>query len=248
MTPRNFLVIAHRGASSYAPENTIAAFDLALQMGVRHIELDVHLTRDGHLVVLHDDTVDRTTNGSGAVAQHTLTVLQALDAGAWFREAFAGERMPTFADVLARYRGRVHLHTELKGRSAHLAQRTADLVRAHGMVQHVTMTSFHKTHLEEMRAYAPEFPTAWLVGEVSDAVIAQARELGCTQLCPRAPGITPALVHRLHAAGFVVRAWGVANEALMRQVVEAGADGMTVNFPDKLLAYWEHRTVGSSHP
>ena len=104
------------------------------------------------------------------------------------------------------------------------------------------MTSFHNTHLEEMRAYAPEFPRGWLVGEVSDAVIVQARELGCTQLCPRAHTVTPALVRRLHAKGLVVRAWGVANEGLMRQVVEAGADGMTVNFPDKLLAYLEHRT------
>jgi glycerophosphoryl diester phosphodiesterase len=248
MSPHDFLVIAHRGASSYAPENTLAAFDLALQMGVRHLELDVHLTCDGHLVVLHDDTLERTTNGAGAVAQHTLAALQALDAGAWFGDAFAGERIPTLDQVLARYRGRAHLHTELKGRTAHLAQRTADLVRAHDMAAYVTMTSFHKAHLEEMRAYAPEFPLGWLVGEVSDAILAQAQELGCTQLCPRAPGITPALVRRLHAAGLVVRAWGVANEALMRQVVEAGADGMTVNFPDQLLAYLAHRPVASDSP
>src|SRR5262245_46332535 len=94
MPPQDFLVIAHRGASSYAPENTLAAFDLALQMGVRHIELDVHLSRDGHLVVIHDDTVDRTTNGSGPVVHYTLAELQALDAGSWFGAAFAGERIP----------------------------------------------------------------------------------------------------------------------------------------------------------
>jgi glycerophosphoryl diester phosphodiesterase len=88
-----------------------------------------------------------------------------------------------------------------------------------------------------MRAYAPELPTGWLVGEVSDAVIAQAHTLECAQLCPRASQVTPALVQRLHAEGFRVRAWGVANDALMRQVVEAGADGMTVNSPDRLLAY-----------
>jgi glycerophosphoryl diester phosphodiesterase len=143
--------------------------------------------------------------------------------------------------VLARYRGRVHIHTELKGRTKHLAQYTADLIRAHGMVDHVTMTSFHTVHLEEIQAYAPVFPRGWLVGEVNNVVIAQARELGCAQLCPQAPTVTPALVRRLHAEGFVVRAWGVADAALMRQVVEAGADGMTVNFPDTLLAYLEHR-------
>jgi glycerophosphoryl diester phosphodiesterase len=110
-------------------------------------------------------------------------------------------------------------------------------VRQNGMVDHVTATSFQKPRLEEMRAYAPELPDGWLVRGVSDAMIAQAHELGLTQICPRANTMTPAFVRRLHAEGFVVRAWGVADEALMRQVVEAGADGMTVNVPDTLLAY-----------
>jgi glycerophosphoryl diester phosphodiesterase len=243
--PQDFLIIAHRGASSYAPENTIAAFDLALQIGACHLELDVHLTRDDHLVVIHDDTVDRTTSGTGPVASQTLAALQALDAGAWFREAFAGARIPTLTDVLTRYQGRAHLHIELKGHTAHLPQRTVDLVRAHSMAQHVTFTSFQHTHLQTMRAYAPELPTGWLVGEISDAVIAQAHALGCTQLCPCAPLVTAEIVQRLHTEGFIVRAWGVANEALMRQVVEAGADGMTVNFPDKLLAYMAGRVSPS---
>ena len=237
MTSPEFMVIAHRGASSYAPENTLAAFDLAIQMGVSHIELDVHFTRDGHVVVIHDDTVNRTTNGSGPVTSHALAALQGLDAGSWFGGKFAGQRIPTFEEVLERYQGRAHLHTEIKGHSAHLSQRTADLVRRRGMAGQVTITSFQRTRLEEARAHAPELPCGWLVTEVSDATIAQARALGLNQLCPRANAVTPELVHRLHAKGFVVRAWGVATEDQMRQVVQAGADGMTVNFPDKLLAY-----------
>jgi hypothetical protein len=121
--------------------------------------------------------------------------------------------------------------------AAHLASGTADLVCQYGMVEHVTVTSFQQPRLAEIRAYASELPTGWLVSEVSDATITQARWLGLTQICPRANTVTPALVRRLHAEGFVVRTWGVADEALMRQVVEAGADGMTVNFPDKLLVY-----------
>ena len=101
----------------------------------------------------------------------------------------------------------------------------------------VTITSFQSARLEEMRAYAPELPMGWLVREVSDAIIAQAHAMGVTQLCPRANAVTPELVRRLHAEGFVARAWGVATEELMQQVVQAGADGMTVNFPDKLIAY-----------
>jgi glycerophosphoryl diester phosphodiesterase len=237
MTTANFMVIAHRGASAYAPENTVAAFDLALQLGCRHLELDVDLTRDGHLVVTHDETVDRTTNGTGPAGSQTLAELRALDAGAWFGPQFTGERIPTYAEILERYRGRAHLHTELKGRAPYLASGVADLVRQYGMVEHVTVTSFHYQRLVETRAYAPELPTGWLVREVSDVTIAQARKLGLTQICPKADRVTPALVRRLHAEGFVVRAWGVVDEALMRQVVDAGADGMTVNFPDTLLAY-----------
>ncbi len=101
MTTSGFTVIAHRGASSYAPENTLAAFDLAIQMGVSHIELDVHFTRDGHVVVIHDETVDRTTNGSGPVTSHALAALQGLDAGSWFGGKFAGQRIPTFEEILS---------------------------------------------------------------------------------------------------------------------------------------------------
>jgi len=236
------MVIAHRGASSYAPENTFAAFDLAIQMGVSHIELDVHATRDGHIVVIHDEAVDRTTNGAGPVTSHSLAALKALDAGSWFGGKFSGERIPTFSEVLERYKGRVHIHTEIKGHAADLAQRTADLVRTHGMAARVTITSFQKARLEETRAYAPELATGWLVAEVGDAVIAQARAIGLTQICPRANTVTPELVQRLHAEGLLVRAWGVATEDLMRQVVKAGADGMTVNFPDKLIAYLTRQT------
>jgi len=138
------MVIAHRGASSYAPENTLAAFDLAIEMGVRHIELDVHATRDNHIVVIHDDTVDRTTDGSGPVTNFTLATLRKLDAGSWFGGHFAGER--------------VHIHTEIKGQSPYLSQRTADLIRQHGMAQEVTITSFQRVRLEETRAYAPSCP------------------------------------------------------------------------------------------
>ena len=236
MTPTGFMAIAHRGASSYAPENTFAAFDLAIEMGARHLELDVHFSSDGHLVVIHDDTVDRTTDGSGPVTSRSLAALTALDAGAWFDPRFKGERIPTLGAVLERYWG-AHLHVELKGHSAGLAQRAVDMVRSSGIATNVTITSFQKAKLEETRAYAPELPTGWLVGEVSDAVVAQAHAMALTQLCSRAGAVTPELVSRLHAEGLVLRAWGVATEDLMRQVVTAGADGMTVNFPDKLLAY-----------
>jgi glycerophosphoryl diester phosphodiesterase len=111
----DFMCIAHRGASSYAPENTLAAFDLALAMGIMHIELDVHCTRDGQVVVIHDETVDRTTDGTGPVTRYTLAELRRLDAGAWFGAEFVGQRLATYAEVLERYDRHVHIHTEIKG-------------------------------------------------------------------------------------------------------------------------------------
>ena len=176
------MVIAHRGASYYAPENTFAAFDLALQLGVRHIEVDVHSTSDGHIVVIHDDTVDRTTNGSGLVTRHTLGSLRGLDAGSWFGAEFEGEIIPLFDEVLARYKGRLHIHTEIKGHSPYLSQQTADLIRKYSMEKQVTVTSFQQTQLEEIRAYAPELPTGWLVERTSDAIIKQAQDRKSTRL------------------------------------------------------------------
>ena len=107
--------IAHRGASGYAPENTFAAFDLAAEMNADMIELDVQLTKDRQIVVIHDDRVDRTTNGSGFVKDFTLEELQKLDAGSWYGPAFQGERIPTLEAVLKRYHKKIGLLIELKG-------------------------------------------------------------------------------------------------------------------------------------
>lgn len=236
-TPAECLVIAHRGASTYAPENTFAAFDLALDMGAHHLELDVQTSSDGHLVIIHDDLVNRTTNGFGRVWKHTLAQLQALDAGAWFDNKFTGERIPTLEAVLNRYRGRAHLHVEIKGKSEGLSERTADTIRAQGWAGNVTITSFQKDKLEALRAHAPELPAGWLLRNIDDEIISEARRLGISQLCPKADTVKPELVARLREAGFNVRAWGVSSEDLMRRMVDVGVNGMTVNFPDKLIAY-----------
>lgn len=232
-----FMTIAHRGASSYAPENTLAAFDLALEMGACEIEFDVQESADGELVVIHDDMLDRTTDGRGPVGAQSLPALRALDAGSWFGSRFAGERIPTLAEVLDRYGAHARLHVELKGRTPALTEKTVACIRRHCVSSAaVTLTSFQKQRLVEARALAPEFPAGWLLRAITAGEIAAARSLALAQLCPKADIVTPDLVASLHDAGFVVRAWGVATEALMERVMRAGADGMTVNFPDKLLA------------
>ena len=244
-----FLNIAHRGASSYAPENTFAAYDKALAMGVNHIEIDVHLTRDGHIVVIHDDTVDRTTNTNGRVADFTLDELRALDAGSWFGSEYKGERIRSLGETLEHYKGRLYFHIEIKQREiiGGLARRTIDMVRGYGLNDSVTRTSFSKKWLEEAAAYDSTLLKGWLVPTGSagwdDSIIAQSKELGLAQICPRADLTTPELVDRLHAEGFVVRCHGLFNEDLMRHAVDVGADGATVNFPDKMVEYLKAKEV-----
>ena len=233
----SFTNIAHRGASAYAPENTLAAFDKALDLGAAHVEFDVHFSADGQVVVIHDDTVDRTTNGSGAVASLTLAQLRLLDAGSWFAAQFTGERIPSLVDLLERYKSRLHFHIEIKGQAEHLSERTIDLVRSYGWPDSVTITSFQKARLEEARAYAPEIPAGWLAREVDESLVEQARRMGLAEICPHADFLDRELVERLHQRGFMVRAWGARDEEAMRRVVEAGADGMTIDFPDRLADY-----------
>ncbi|MEC9320815.1 MAG: glycerophosphodiester phosphodiesterase family protein [Chloroflexota bacterium] len=235
--------IAHRGASSYAPENTFAAFDLARSMGVKDIELDVHFTNDDHIVVIHDESVDRTTNGSGHVRKMTLEKIRSLDAGLWFSSKFIAEPIPTLGEVLERYKDDLNFHIEIKaGDAPGLATRTCDLVRGYGVTNSTTITSFDKQWLVESKKYAPEIPTGWLVplgpGSVwKDGIVKQALDEHFSQVCPRAELISTTLVNTLHSNGFEVRCHGVFNEDLMIRVINSGADGMTVNFPDKLRQY-----------
>lgn len=236
-----FMVIAHRGASAHAPENTLAAFEQAWQLGARQFELDVEATADGCVVVIHDTLLDRTTNGFGPVAARTWEQLAGLDAGAWFGPAFAGARIPRLDDVLEQFEGRARLHIEIKGQASELVQRTVALVRAHGMQREVVMTSFRDARLAAIREQAPELATGWLVPAATDETITRAQALGITQFCPRATAVTPEVVARLHALGFVVRAWGVETDAQMLAVVAAGADGMTVNAPDRLITHLEQQ-------
>ncbi|MXY46284.1 MAG: hypothetical protein F4Y44_04715 [Chloroflexi bacterium] len=248
-----FMNIAHRGASSYAPENTFAAYDKALELGVNHIEIDVQLTRDDHIVVIHDDTVDRTTDGQGRVADFTLAELRTMDAGSWFSAEYADECIRTLGDTMEHYKGRLHFHIEIKQReiAGGLARRTIDMARGYGLTDSVTITSFRKEWLEEAAAYDSTLPKGWLVpmgpaATWDDSVIEQSKELGLTQICPRADITTPDLVDRIRAEGFVVRCQGLYNEELMRHVVDVGADGATVNFPDKMSEYLRMKGIGQA--
>ena len=167
----SFLVIAHRGYSSEAPENTLPAFDLAVSRGFRHVELDVQLTADGVPIVIHDATLNRTTDGSGPVSKATLSDILGLDAGSWFGDrSYRGVGVPTLSEVLARYSANLHLHIELKSTQSELPKKVFDLLERHGWqhgstadpsaVPGLTISSFHALQLRRSRSLMPEYPPA----------------------------------------------------------------------------------------
>ncbi|WIA15009.1 hypothetical protein OEZ85_001712 [Tetradesmus obliquus] len=130
-----FTIIAHRGDSSAAPENTVQAFDAALQQGFRNFETDCQLSSDGAVVIVHDEKLGRVNDGTGAVAEHTLAQLQQLDAGSWFGAAFAGARMPTLQQLLQTYKGKAHIHLELKSQQPQLPVAVASLLQQYGWLE-----------------------------------------------------------------------------------------------------------------
>jgi glycerophosphoryl diester phosphodiesterase len=239
MSANTFTVIAHRGASVIAPENTFAAFDMALEMGCDHIELDVRLTRDGHVVVGHDATVDRTTDGSGSVDELLLEEIKDLDAGSWKGAQFSGEPMPTLHGVLENYSGRAHLHIELKGEHPDLAEKVVELVQEHQADGSVTIISFTSDMLKEVGEMAPSLPRGWLVRELDEPTIEDAVTMGVEQISPASKSLTPELVRLAHERGLFVRAWSVHLEEDARHVLRCGADGMTVDWPDRAMALVE---------
>ena len=250
---RPFLIIAHRGAPNHAPENTLAAFDVALALGFAHIELDAQLTRDGVPVVFHDDTLERTTDGSGPLATRTLAELKRLDAGAWFGPAFRGERIPALEEVLVRYRGKAYLHLELKSEEPGLPSKVAELlvrtgwppVRAGGWhvaeppgagegwpPTGVTISSFHKAQLERMRPLLPKIPLAWLVRSLTPDVLDAARAADFQMACPRADSVSERDVEEASARGLRVRAWGLRDTAQLTRLTQCGVEGTTCDWPD----------------
>lgn len=227
-----FVNYAHRGASTYCPENTMLSFYTGMYMGANGIETDVRLTKDGVAVLFHDEALERVTNGTGKVCDHTYSELCEVD-------VIKGElkdKIPTLEDFLAHFSHRdITFAIELKGENAE--EITADLIRKYGIQQKCIVTSFRFPYLEKMHEIAPELKLGYLVSSFTDETFAKMKRIGCDEFCPKAALITEDAVRAWHRDGFRVRAWGVSDESVMERLVACGVDGMTVNFPDKLTAH-----------
>jgi glycerophosphoryl diester phosphodiesterase len=238
---RNPWVIAHRGASGHAPENTFAAFQRAVELGATFIETDLHVTRDGRFVAIHDSTVGRTTNGSGEVRDFTLDELREVDAGLWFDRDFMGERVPTLEEILEFSRDHdVVFYLELKYAAVWGMDHAlvAALQKAQSAPRTVVI-SFDPATLRPLRRLDPAIMTGLLVEELKSDCIQAAVELGARQLCPKVSSVTPKLVEEAHRVDLQLVTWTANSTADMRAMIASGVDGIMTDFPDRLRAVIE---------
>lgn len=239
-------VVAHRGMPTLAPENTLSAFRKALELGVDMLEVDVHQTKDGHLVILHDTRVDRTTDGRGELRDFTLEALKSLDAGNWFAQEFRDERIPTLKEIVGILDAGTTLLLEIKYGSPYhegIEERSIALIRHHKLDQRVLIKSFDPAVVRRVRMLAPDIPVGisilFRIPFLSLIVHRGIRfgdvlEEDVDFLHVHRIGLTQALIDDAHARGMKVIAWDVNDEEAMRKVVAMGVDAIETDEPELL--------------
>ena len=229
-----FITYAHRGASEYCPENTLLSFYTGIYMGANGTETDVKMTKDGVAVLFHDDTIERMMKKPGRVADYTYAELRTFPMERCGRVDYI-ITLDTFLENIGKQD--LTFAIELKGEGTE--KETARLVEKHGVADKCIFTSFKMAYLENMHIIAPSYKLGFLAekGEITEELLSKMESLGFYEVCPHSEDCTRENVAYWHSRGFNVRAWGIYNEEIMKTVYDNGADGMTVNFPDKLLAY-----------
>ena len=232
------LLVAHRGFSKLAPENTLAAFRKALELGIDACECDVHVSRDHEVVVIHDATVDRTTNGTGRVADFRLSQLQELDAGSWKGLEYAGEPLPTLRELLLLVQDKCRLLIEVKEAAA--LDPTLELLRIHDFFEQAMLISFDFDVCRIVRSRAPQVAVKWLwvpqqfEPDEQNAMVRKALAGGITGLGLCASGLNSELIRYAHERCLPVWTWTIDEADQMVELAKMGVDGLTSN--DPLLA------------
>lgn len=221
-------ICGHRGAAGLRPENTLAGFRYAIELGVDGVECDVHLSRDRRLVVMHDEAVDRTTNGSGLIREMDLADIKRLDAG-------QGERVPTLDEVLDTVQGKVALLCEIKGEGS--AEAAADAVRARGMTDQVTFISFELPWLRRLKYAQPDVRVGALYRRPTEASLVEAFELEPVAIGLYYHRLSLVLVDMIQNAGIAVGAWSPNTLREQQAMLAMGVDAITTDRPDILLGY-----------
>ena len=238
MKKNKFIVYAHRGASEYAPENTFSSFYMGLLMGANGIETDVRRSKDGTLILFHDRNLERVMGKEGAAEDYTYDELVTFRV----KHPQSGRE-----DIVVRLEDFLHyfsahdltLAIELKGEG--IEADTYALIKKYGLEDRAIVTSFRLDYLINLKKLYPEASLGYLTEDFDEELLSKMKEIGIGQLCPRATNLTAEKVAAWHGLGFNVRAWGVKDALLMKHACECGVDGMTVNFPDRLIEYIIHK-------
>ncbi|KAA1042566.1 glycerophosphodiester phosphodiesterase [Macrococcus equipercicus] len=258
-------VIAHRGASGYAPEHTFASYDMShFNMNADYIEVDLQMTKDGQLVAMHDETVDRTTNGTGLVKDYTLAELKALDAGSWFNEKYpeqarseyVGLKVPTLDEVISRYGTQAKYYIETKSPEVYpgMEEMLLNTLSHHGLLKknqlkkgHVLIQSFSTASLIKVHQLDAAIPLVKLMDKgvidtLTDQQLKTLRNL-VVGIGPNYKDLTAANTKRLHSNGLIVHPYTVNTEADMRRLNSYGVDGVFTNYPDVYKRINEEKKV-----
>ena len=219
-------VIGHRGARALEPENTMLSYRKAIELGVDYIECDVHLTKDGHIILMHDHTVDRTTNGTGPVNAFTFEEIRRLDAG-------KGEGVPTLQELVDLAKGIVGLHIELKDENA--VESVIALVRKNGVQDEVFLTTGNTEVLARARSLAPELALEHIFGEPPADAIARALSVGATRVSSHFAHLTSAFVEEAHQRGLETIAWSPNTKDEIGCALGFGVDLICSDRPDILI-------------
>jgi len=232
------MILCHRGAKNYAPENTLSAFKTALELGADGFELDVQLTSDGHVVVFHDKAVDRTTNGHGKTSKLQFAELRELDAGSSFSEEFRGEKIPTLDEVFETFGKRAIINVELKNFSTpfdNLAEKVCEVVRRHTMQKNVLFSSFLPWNLWKAARILPEVPCGLITAKGWRGVLVRSFVFyfgNYYALHPFLDSVTPQQVHRVHRLKRKINVWVVNREDDIQRLHNWGVDGFLTDEPE----------------
>ncbi|SRR5581483_1781778 len=242
------VIFAHRGASAHAPENTLASFELALAQGADAVELDAKLSADGEVVVFHDTTLDRTTDGTGRLAQKTLAELRSLDAGSFFSEKFRGEKIPLLSEVFEAVGKRLFINVELTNYSTprdQLVEKVCELVKKHALEDRVIFSSFLASNLKKAQRILPQVPRALLA--LGGWVGAWARSFGFAfgdyaALHPYFADVTAQQVNRVHKLKRRIHVWTVNKAEDIVRLHSWNVDGIFTDDPQLALRAMGRRT------
>jgi glycerophosphoryl diester phosphodiesterase len=230
------MIIGHRGSAGGAPENTMASFWLAIEQGAHAVELDTTLSKDGELVVIHDDSIERTTDGRGFVHELTVQELQQFDAGRWFHERYEGVRIPTLEEVLVQLPPQFIINIEIKGSDGELETRLAQLLNRCNRVETVFISSFRHKSLRYLKQLIPEIRVG--LGYTADVVdhlaFARAFQPPVYSLHPHYKLISLREITAAVEQGIEVYPYTVNDPEAMRTLIDAGVSGIITDYPDRM--------------